>query len=170
MMLVPFLKLVKDLMTSWLRASTDCFQVLEKPLISWVMRAGPEQGGAGQESRRRRMNRSQRLDIIILFINKSNVGVHASGGHDSESLHVPPAFPASPSSFFSLSSCPFSIKASLSFTKVIIPPKGGDRISSMNSYQKISQTQSNMVFCFAFTAFVVQCITFQTVDSKMIQL
>lgn len=40
---------------------------------------------------------------------------------------------SSPSSFFSRSSCPFSIRASASFTKAIIPPKGGDRISSMNS-------------------------------------
>lgn len=39
----------------------------------------------------------------------------------------------SPSSFFSRSSCPFSISDSASFTKAIIPPKGGDRISSINS-------------------------------------
>lgn len=39
MMLVPFLKLVKDLMTSWLMASTDCFQLEEKPRTSWVIRA-----------------------------------------------------------------------------------------------------------------------------------
>lgn len=40
----------------------------------------------------------------------------------------------SPSSFFSRSSCPFSIRASASFTKAIMPPKGGDRISSINSW------------------------------------
>lgn len=39
MMLVPFLKLVKERMTSWLKASTDCFQVLEKPRTSCVIRA-----------------------------------------------------------------------------------------------------------------------------------
>lgn len=39
----------------------------------------------------------------------------------------------SPSSFLSLSSCPFSISASLSFTNAIMPPNGGERISSINS-------------------------------------
>jgi len=38
-MLVPFLKLVKDLITSWLIDSTDCFHVLENPRTNWVMRA-----------------------------------------------------------------------------------------------------------------------------------
>lgn len=47
MMLVPFLKLVKDLMTSWLMASTDCFQLEEKPRTSWVIRAA-----AGQTDRK----------------------------------------------------------------------------------------------------------------------
>lgn len=39
MMLVPFLKLVKERMTSWLITSTDCFHVFENPRTSWVIRA-----------------------------------------------------------------------------------------------------------------------------------
>lgn len=44
-MLVPFLKLLKERMTSWLSASTAAFHVPEKPRASWVTRAG----GGGQE-------------------------------------------------------------------------------------------------------------------------
>lgn len=100
MMLVPFLKLVKDLMTSRLMASTDCFQVAEKPRTSWVIRAGAEEREEQSE---------------------------ASGD-----LHL--RLP-SPSSLLRRSSWPFSSRASASFTKAIIPPKGGDRISSMNSWR-----------------------------------
>lgn len=49
----------------------------------------------------------------------------------------------SPSSFFRRSSCPFSIRASASFTKAIIPPKGGDRISSMNSCKRDGSSWSS---------------------------
>lgn len=47
----------------------------------------------------------------------------------------------SPSSLFRRSKCPFSIKASASFTNAIIPPKGGDRISSMNSWTERWRTE-----------------------------
>ena len=40
MMLVPFLKLLKERMTSWLRDSTATFQDPEKPRTNWVTRAG----------------------------------------------------------------------------------------------------------------------------------
>lgn len=55
------------------------------------------------------------------------------GSHVLLVTWFPPAEP-SPSSPLRRSSWPFSIRASASFTKAIIPPKGGDRISSMNSW------------------------------------
>lgn len=47
----------------------------------------------------------------------------------------------SPSSLFKRSKWPFSIKASASFTNAIIPPKGEDRISSMNSWTERWRTK-----------------------------
>lgn len=45
MMPVPFLKLLKERMTSWLSDSTAAFQVLEKPRASCVTRAEEVEGG-----------------------------------------------------------------------------------------------------------------------------
>lgn len=153
MILVPFLKLVKLRITSWLRDSTEDFQELPKPRISWVTRANSRRkesvrDGSGWSS----TPLSSPQGIAILTITPSFLVFSQS----SLSYSIPPPcnlhpfiflfhFPYHwshhyrifliPSSPRSRSACPRSIKASASFTNATKPPKGGDSNSSMNSWK-----------------------------------